>query len=160
MEKVEARQSAGYDAARARVVDRLPDQTRLTDEDKQAARALLRKKKRKERGAPFYQRGWFVGACLVLLLAAIGVVFYFAFLRKPSPDDLYAQAKALMATDDAKKWLEARSGPVKEYLDYYGDRDDDLTTAMKNWDALAWETDSLRRARADEKLGSGDPDEA
>src|SRR5262249_1871987 len=75
-EKVEARQSAGLDAARARVADRLPEQKTLSDADREAARALLRKKKRKEVVVPFYQRGWFLGVCLVAMLAVIGGVFY------------------------------------------------------------------------------------
>jgi serine/threonine-protein kinase len=159
LEKVEARQSAGYDAARARVADRLPEQRTLSDADKETARVLLRKKKRREAAVPFYRSGWFLGIGLVAMLAAIGAVFYFAFLRRPSPADLYAQAKALMATDDLEKWKEARNGPVKEYLDYYGDRDDDQANAMRRWDAVAWETELLRRYRDNQRTGEADPDE-
>lgn len=156
-EKVEARQSAGADAAKTRVGERLPEQVKLSDEDRTTARALLRKKKPKEVEAePFFRQGWFLILSLVTLLLFFGVVIYLVFLQRPGADELYTRARTLMMEKDPKKWEEARDGPIKEYLEHYGDRDDDQALAMQRWDTVAWEAESVRRAREDAFTGDTD----
>ena len=156
-EKVEARQSAGEDAARTRVGNRLPEQPRLSDEDKEAARALLRKKKRKEEEVPFYRQGWFSIISLVTLLVFIGIVIYLVFVRRPGAEELYSQAKAMLDTDDMAKWKEAREGPIKDYLSYYGNRDDEQTKKVKGWadqvDAQLYEHWLVDRLNRDWRVG-------
>src|SRR5262249_14876090 len=86
-EKVEAQQSAGVDAVRSRAADRPREQARLDAEDKEAARSLLgkkRKKGRKKSSVPFHQRLWFKAGLFSALLVGIGFVFYLAFFKRPS----------------------------------------------------------------------------
>ncbi len=156
-EKVEARQSAGVEAARSRVGDRLPEQKALSDEDKEAARALLRKKKKKEEQVPFYRQGWFQVVGLVTLLLFVGVVFYLVFLRRPDADDLYKRAKRLIDSNDTELWKDAREGPIKDYLAYYGDQDNEKTQRVKAWadqvDARLLEDHLMVRLGKEEKVG-------
>jgi serine/threonine-protein kinase len=131
-EKVQAQQSAGVDLARSRAVDRRAG-LELDEKDREAARTLLGKKKRKKRARPFYAAAWFRMICLAGLLAAVGVVFYLAFLKVPSPETLYDRAAELMRTTDLVKWREARDGPLAAYLRHYGDRTDTQAQQMHKW---------------------------
>jgi serine/threonine-protein kinase len=132
-EKVEAQQSAGVDLVHSRAVDRKPGRAELDDQDKAAARTLLGKKKRKKKARPFYQTTWFRIAGLAGLLVAVCWVFYTVFLKPPNPEALYAQAKALMNTPDLARWREARDGPVRTYLRYYGNSQDEHLQKMQKW---------------------------
>jgi eukaryotic-like serine/threonine-protein kinase len=134
-EKVEALQSAGVDAVRARLIDR-PRGTRNPDEeDKEAARSLLGKKgRRKRKRAPFYSRLWFVAAGIVAVLALMAGVL-FLVLQPPDPQTLYARAKKLMESpgfDDHEKAY-ADDGPIKVYLAHYASRPGDQTAQMLAW---------------------------
>jgi serine/threonine-protein kinase len=133
-EKVEAQLSAGVDVVRTRAADRPRDLARLNEEDKEAARTLLgkkRKKGRKKSSVPFYQRIWFKAVAFSALLVGIGFVFYLTFVKEPSIESLYNEAKDLMA--DRTNWAEARQGPLKKFLKYYRDRDDAQAAQMRAW---------------------------
>jgi hypothetical protein len=131
-EKVQAQQSAGVDLARSRAVDRRAG-LELDEKDREAARTLLGKKKRKKHARPFYATAWFRVAGLAGLLVAVGVVFYLAFLKVPGPETLYDRAAELMRTTDLVKWREARDGPLAAYLRHYGDRADAQAQQMRKW---------------------------
>jgi serine/threonine-protein kinase len=129
-EKVLTQQSAGIEAARTRNVDRPRRQPKLEEEDKEAARTLLGRKKRKKKAVPFYQRRWFQGAILSAILLAIGAVLVWAFLPS-SADQLYRAADKYMAEDTPDLWEKA-ADPIKEFLDRYPD--DPRAATVRGWD--------------------------
>jgi eukaryotic-like serine/threonine-protein kinase len=134
-EKVEAQQSAGLDAARARMIDRPRGQARPGEQDKEAARNLLAgkvrvKRKRKER--PLYRQVWFQAVGLLLVLLGVVLALWVA-LRPPSADRLYQRAEKLMAAPDYESHDKARSGPIKQYLAHYRDRPGPQTEQIKQW---------------------------
>ena len=149
-DKVRNQQSAGVDAATARRIDRkLNESAGMTDEDREAARALKgkKKKKRKAEAVPLLQRTWVkaVGLGAVLLgLVGVGV-----WLSLPKSPDQAFEAVAKAATSDDK--LEA----AREFLKEYGGKDH-----PKVAEARALFKD-LRTRKADQQLvnryGSDDP---
>lgn len=132
-EKVEAQQSAGVDVARKRRIDRLNHQPKPIDEtDREAARTLVGKKTRKKKLA-FYRTGWFVGLCVVALLAGLGVLLA-VLLGPPSPDKLYAEAEKLVKSKDPNNWEKALDGPIKLYHDNYANRPGPQTEQIETWE--------------------------
>jgi tRNA A-37 threonylcarbamoyl transferase component Bud32 len=125
-EKVEAQQSAGVELARGRSMDHPKRRGRLDEEDKEAARTLLGKKKKKK-VVPFHKKRWVQGVGIVLALLAMGSIIYSAF-KPASPEILHAQAKDLMK----KKDYRAALGPIQQYLDRYGDRDEKETAEIRH----------------------------
>ena len=115
-EKVEAQQSAGIEAATARKIDRSDLQPRLDETDKEAARTLLKRRKKKK-VVPFYRKVWFQGVALSALLVSVAFVFYLVFIKAPSPESLLQQAEKLLLTDRR----EARKGPITDFLSYHPD---------------------------------------
>ncbi len=117
-EKIETQRSAGVDAATKRKIDRVSTDKTLNEEDKEAARALLGKKKKKL-VQPFYTQGWFTiaGLTVIASLAAAGV--YFAFIKAPSAEALFQQAEISMKLQTEKDRKEARDGPIASFLQYY-----------------------------------------
>jgi hypothetical protein len=128
-EKAQAQQSAGADIARSRAVDRKPG-ARLEEEDKEAARTLLGKKKRKKRAVPFYGRTWFKGAVYASLLVGVVWILYTVLIKKPSPETLYARASALRQKGDFEA---ARQGPIADFLRYYPGQDDAQARKIREW---------------------------
>jgi serine/threonine-protein kinase len=138
-EKVTALQSAGVDAVRTRAIDRPRDKRKADEEDKEAARTLRQAvagKKGRRRGKPFYRKVWVIVLAQVigipLVLLALGAMIYWA-TRPPSADKLYAQAKSLWETNDPGKRDEARSGPIKRYLENYPRQDDEHAGDIRRW---------------------------
>lgn len=77
--------------------------------DAKEVRELLgKKKKRKKKNVPIYERAWFLAACLLLVVAAGAWAFWPLNERQ-----LFERAVALMDTGDEVKWKEAR----EKYLD-------------------------------------------
>jgi serine/threonine-protein kinase len=131
-EKVEAQQSAGEDAARKRVMDRLSGEKRPDEEDKDAARALTGKSKKKRKKTPWFSTVWVQVAGLVAILAGLGLALWLIF-RPPSAESLYKQAEKLMASKEPDDWYKARSGPIKEYLAHYTSRPGEQTKQVREW---------------------------
>jgi serine/threonine-protein kinase len=133
-EKVEAQQSAGIDAAKARRIDRPRDQRITNAEDREAARSLLGKPrgKRKKKQKKLHQMVWVQAAGILFVLAAV-VTILFIVLQPPSPEKLYKQAEKLMSSDDEDKWYRAREGPIKEYLQRYGKQETAMTEQVRKW---------------------------
>src|SRR5439155_8490760 len=113
-DKVEAQQSAGVEAAKSRRVDRSAHQPAMDETDKEAARTLLHKKKRRK-VEPFYSKGWFQAIALGAVVVALGYVIYAAFFKTPSAESLYAQVKTLMASGNSEQRMEARKGPITDF---------------------------------------------
>lgn len=128
-EKVEAQQSAGIDAATKRRADKSKRDVALDETDKAAARSMLGKKKKKKKADAYYRQGWFTIAALGVVATAFMAFVYFAFIKPPDAEGLYAQASAAMkdaeAENDANarlvKLREARKGPLKDFLDHHPD---------------------------------------
>ena len=81
----------------------------LIDENRPELQKLLRKKKKKKKKAvPFYERIWFLAACLLLVIAAI-----VWGLWPLSEEELVSRAQPLMESEDITDWRTAR----EEYLD-------------------------------------------
>jgi hypothetical protein len=148
-EKVLTLQSAGVDAARTRNVDR-PAGQRLEEEDKDAARTLLGRKKRKKKKVPIYQRRWAQGLVLSALLAGVVFVIWRA-LQPPSADYLYARAAAF---DDPER-RDAAQDAMKEFLERYPDdaKAAQVRTWSRNLEARDQESALLNRATARRNLG-------
>jgi hypothetical protein len=115
-EKVEARVSAGEDIGKAR-----GDRPLLDEEDKEAIRSLLgKKKKKKKKARPLYQQVWFKASLYAALLLAILAVFYVVFIKRPSADTLFTQASKAKDAETLDERVEARKrGPIAQFLDYY-----------------------------------------
>lgn len=156
--KVEVKQSAGVERALMRKVDRTKDMARLNETEKDAARALVGKKKRKKKKIPFYQKGWFVVVSVAGVLLCVGVFVYFVFLRPPSLQSLYDETAKLMKEGDFDSLLEARRGPLASFFTYYAGNDGELAKQMRLWSDEAdckvydhWLHNRLGRIAPDEK---------
>ncbi len=85
----------------------------VIDEDRAELKKLLGKKKRKKKKkktGPFYERAWFLAACLLLLVGALTWALW-----PLSEEELFARAQPLMETGDVAQWRTAR----EKYLDPY-----------------------------------------
>lgn len=136
-DKVEAQISAGVEKARSRIADRTPGAHQAVADavDKEAARTLLGKKKKKSKiknRLPFYRHGWFVVLAAVLLIAFFVGALYLAF-RPASPDKLYAQAEQLMEKNTPEDWDDAKRGPIADYLRHYGQLPGEQTAKIRQW---------------------------
>ncbi len=135
-EKVEAQQSAGVDAARARLMgrDRPGPRVRASEEDKDAARTLLtgkgKKKSKKKKGQS--KLVWAQAAGLIFLVGGL-IALLAILLRPPSADSLYKRADKLMASTDPNSHAQARDGPIKEYLTRYSSVPGPQTDQIRQW---------------------------
>ncbi|MCI0377797.1 MAG: serine/threonine protein kinase [Gemmataceae bacterium] len=146
-EKVLAQQSAGIDAAKRRRADKTARDVALDEDDKEAARSLLGKKK-KEKAVPFYQQGWFTVLALVLVLLGLGYGFYALFLKTPSAESYHERALALLKSTSVGDRKEGRQA-IDEFLRHY--KDHALASAMRDmadqYDLETCESSMLNRRR-------------
>jgi serine/threonine-protein kinase len=160
-EKVAAQQSAGIDTAKKRRIDRGPSDAVLDDRDKDAARFMLGKKRKKRKALPFYRKGWFTIAVLCLMAVVFATAIYFAFIRAPGAESLYAQAQELMKSDNDDKHREAREGPLADFLRYYPDHP--KAAQVQAWadqvDRDVAETQMINRRNAKFRFDEDDPEE-
>jgi eukaryotic-like serine/threonine-protein kinase len=102
-EKVQSHKSAGQEVATARRIDRKLNEQDMTDEDREAARALKGKKKKKKKKAeavPLLQRTWVKAAGIAVLLA--GLIGVGAWMMWPvGPDEAFAAVQRA-GTNDTK----------------------------------------------------------
>jgi eukaryotic-like serine/threonine-protein kinase len=112
-QKVQSHQSAGLEVATARRVDRKLSDEKVTEEDREAARAIKGKKKKRKK-TPLAQQGWVKGVALGGVLA--GLLGIGVWLMWPqSPDKAFASVKA--AGEDRQRDASA------EFLKQYGTSD-------------------------------------
>jgi serine/threonine-protein kinase len=134
-EKVEARLSAGVEAAKRRVIDRAPGTERPDETDREMARTLLtgkgRRKRRKNR-QKFYEKGWFVITGLLALIAGV-VAVLFLVLGPPAPEKLREQAKTLLESSNHEDHVAALEGPIKTYLASYSNRPGPQLDEIRQW---------------------------
>ncbi|HEX4609002.1 MAG TPA: serine/threonine-protein kinase [Urbifossiella sp.] len=132
-----ARKSAGLEAATARKVDRPrgPDAAPITEEDREAARALKgkTKKKKKPKAVPFFQRKSVQAAAIVLALGVI-VGGAYLILRPPSADVLFAPVERLTEKTRSKEKVtaEEKIEAAERYLKAHGDTPGERTDAAAN----------------------------
>lgn len=135
-EKVEAQQSAGVEAARARMIDRPSGQRSADDTDRAAARTLLGKGKarKKKKGKKVYEQKWVQALGLLLLLGAVVTVIVL-LLQPPSAGKLYEQARKLMESNNPEDWDRAVAvdGPIGKYLTAYAGRPGPETQQIRDW---------------------------
>jgi serine/threonine-protein kinase len=157
-EKVATLQSAGVDAAKMRLVDRVSHrEIRLDKEDTQVARTIItgikggRRKKTRKR---FYQRGLLQGLALSALLAGAIGILYVAF-RPPAPEVLFLRAQnQLRAAADLETRRDIRAGPILEYLQRYGNIANERTAQMRRWSDEILTESAWRGLRNRRKLGA------
>jgi hypothetical protein len=80
--------------------------------DREALARIRRIKVRKKDDSPFYERAWFLAACLAIVVAAIAWAAWPA-----SEEELYREAAALMASTDSADWYRAQDAylvPLRE----------------------------------------------
>jgi hypothetical protein len=118
-EKVAAQKSAGIEAVTKRRIDRTPADLKLDEEDKDIARVMVGKKKKKKKAQPFYTRGWFTLTALGGLLLFMGGFLFYVFFVPPSAESLYRQAESLMKSGSKEDQLAARDGPLADFLRYH-----------------------------------------
>jgi len=118
-----ARKSAGLDAATSKKQDRPRnfDGSKLDESDRDAARLLRGKKKKKkvQQDVPFLERTWVKATGLVLALLLVLGGAYFA-LRPASPEKL-------IAAIDSAKTPEEKIEAAQAYLEKYGEKPGEMT---------------------------------
>lgn len=133
-EDATARKSAGLEAAHARKVDRAraADAAPITEEDREAARALkgTKKKKRKPKSVPIYERTPVKAAFLLLALATLVGAVYLV-LKPPSADALYAPVERIIEQAKGKEAVtpDAKIEAAERYLRAHGDAPGERTDA-------------------------------
>ena len=120
-EDVIMRKSAGLDLVTSKRTEkkRNLDGSKLDESDKEAARALRGKKKKKKKDVPFFQQNWVKASGLLLVLAAMILGVYLA-IKPPSQEKL-------IAAMDAAPTPEAKLEKATKYLETYGDKDSEQT---------------------------------
>jgi serine/threonine-protein kinase len=135
-EKVTAQQSAGVDAAKKRMADRLQGDPRPDQDEKQTARLLLDGKfrvKRRKKVKPIFQRKWFQAVALICLLAVASGLLVWG-TRPRSADKLYADAQQLMLSDNPEQHAEALETPIRKYFQFYpNDSNSERAEQMRAW---------------------------
>lgn len=116
-EKALSQKSAGLDAVKSRKIDRSTLMPSLDDTDKEVARSLMgkSKKKKKKDDTPIVQRPWFQAVCIASILFLIVSLIYRTFFVIASPDALFAEAEHLRIADERA----AREGPIQLFLRHY-----------------------------------------
>ena len=122
LQSIERRMTEQKSAAVERVTKRRADRTtfdaKLDETDKEIARTLLGKKKKKAKVQPFYTKNWFTASALGVLLLAMGIGVYF-LLQPPSADTLFKEAERKMASSNLEDHREAVRDPIRQFLSHY-----------------------------------------
>lgn len=108
-------------------------------EAKEVRELLGKKKKRKKKRGPFYERAWFLAACLALVVGAAAWAFW-----PLNEEQLYQHAEPLMAGNDDNEWKRAR----EKYLE-------PLLERFPQGQHAAWareQTDKIEMAKAEGRL--------
>ena len=92
-----------------------------------AIRAGAKKKRLRKRRRPIYTRGWFVLLACLVVIGAIGGVIYYGAIAPPS-------AESLLQKIDAAKDPDKQKQLAAEYLNHYGTRDDEATKKVRALD--------------------------
>jgi serine/threonine-protein kinase len=157
--KVEEQKSAGVEVANAKRKDRAADNIKLTQDDKAAARFLLKGKVRRQKKPSVRKPVWKKAVALSLALVVAVAMLVLAFRPKPA-GDLYDEAIKMIKESPDK----AREGPVEEYLRRFGRSlaSDPHTQELAEW-AEKYDIDEseklLRRHVKSRFVNTNSPDE-
>ena len=142
-QKMQAMVSAGASVAGAKKGDRaasaLLGPGRPNSREREAARLIRGGKSKKRKGTPFYEKGWFVIAGLVLLLTAGGAGLWQVF-SPPSASQLLQDAERLVrrgSPEDVEAALR-EDGPVQTFLRHHGDSSVDTPAGDRMRDINGW----------------------
>ena len=113
-----------------------------------AALGKTKKKKKKKDTSQFYERTWFLGLCLSLVVAGIGWTLWNAWW--PSEDAMLARAEQLMKSEFTLDHVRARDGQLKPLLERFpnGKHTDRAQTLIVDVD----KEETLNKMRARVKL--------
>jgi serine/threonine-protein kinase len=154
-EKVSTLQSAGVDIAKTRLIDPAARREfRLNQKDRQVARTILsgmKGGKRKKATKAFFEQAWFQALGLLGLLAGVVGILYVAF-RPPSAEVLFQRAQNLVKSGQYENLLEARRGPIKEYLNLYGNVENANTAQILRWSDEILTEQAAHSLKARQKL--------
>jgi serine/threonine protein kinase len=156
-DKVAAQTSAGADAAKKRRMDKSTGDKPIEEQDKDTARAMIGKKKKKKKADPFYRQGWFTVAALAALAFTFVAFVYFIFIRTPSAESLHARVQTGMKSEEYSTRKEARD-LAKTFLDAYPQHalTADVQKAADDYDIRAAEVPMLNLRAA--KRNAADDD--
>jgi eukaryotic-like serine/threonine-protein kinase len=151
-EKVQTLQSAGVEVATRKRSERPRNAPERTEEDREIARSLGGKGKRKLPAAPrFYERWWFVAAGVLLLLGIFASVLFVALWLWPrsSVDKIYAQARPLMeqSSNPDEDWAKALEGPLSQFEHYHANDQGDKAEQLRQWARQARKRESEKMVR-------------
>lgn len=122
--------------------------------DKAEARKLVRGRKAAledvPAGTPWWERPWFLGLSLVVLLAVIGAGVSFA-MRPPSEQKLIDGAERMMKSDNPVQWREAEEMYLKPLLARYP-QSNYAETAREHLDTIAMHQ-AQQHAKTLQRLG-------
>lgn len=118
-EKMEGQASAGVAAATRRRADKTAHDITLDDQDKETARSLIGKKKKKK-AVPIHRRGWFTGAVSLLALAGLVAGAWWVFFAPESAESLLRRAERTL---QEKAWENRRQArePLTTFLATYAE---------------------------------------
>ena len=85
-------------------------------QDREEVRRIKRKRIKKRDDSPFYERAWFLGLCL---LAVIGLGVW--VLWPLNEDQLFAKARPLMQSEEARDWKAAEERYLTSYRERFPD---------------------------------------
>lgn len=160
-ERVSAKRSAGLEMAVAPAGQTPSGKRRLAEGDRETARLLRAAAGKKSPPGKirwFYERGWFQAVAITSLLAVIGSLVFW-MTRPADPHKLFADAQKLMQSGDWEKQMRARTGPIKDFLRYYAQRDDFEARQMVAWADLTDLTLRERQLRKRMQMGFQPDDE-
>lgn len=142
-QKMLAMESAGVQVAGAKRKDRgvkaLMGGARPDAGDRETARLLKGGRSRKKKKTPFYEKGWFVIAGLVVMLG-LGVGGLWYLFSPPSAETLANEAELLVkrgSLDDVEEALR-EDGPVQTFLRHHADSSQDTPAGKRIRDIDAW----------------------
>ncbi len=130
--KVEAQQSAGLERATARGKEKGQHRPRMDEADREAARTMLSKRKKKKR-VPFYEQGWFTLLTVAIVLGGLGYAIYYFFFVPPSLEALYNQTRTTLFDDNFDAWRTAKEGPLATFQAHYAEAPGLKADQMRAW---------------------------
>ncbi len=142
-EKVTSNHSAALEASSS-----AKKMKKATPQEKELAR-LVRKKGKVAKlptGPPLHQTGWFVSLAGVLLVGVLGMSFWLAFLKPPSPESLLEKATLLVNEGSSESINAASEGPIATWTRYYSGYTDPVS------EQVAALKKRIRRAEGEERL--------
>ncbi len=148
LRKVTEQQSLAAQAFQAATASTVIASARDIEDLSKSTLGKPKKKKKKKDNSPFYERVWFLGTCLGLLVVGISWTLWSAWW--PSEDALLARAEQLLKSQFTLDHVRARDGQLKPLLERFpgGKHSDRAQTLIVDVD----KEETLGKMRARVKL--------